>query len=428
MISSVYDYYLSTYSHKKLTRSNVHKKSELRNVYNSIIKLSRKSPLYKLDLTPDTQKYIIDLKECAIALKDAFYELDVDARDSLSLIKTKAVSSNEYLADVRYIGLNEDSYAQPVSLSVHKLATPQINTGNYLQEFKPSLEPGDYTFEISIGKDPYEFQTSIKEWDTNRSLQERIARLINNAKIGLTSEVRQSANGSTALEIMSVNTGLADSESELFKIKEAGGQLSKNFINYLGINATSTEASNANVTVNGTPRSIPMNTFPIMGQYEVTLHNISEEEEITMLSLEEDYDSLIQNIKKLADHYNNIIDVANDNSDYVNKYAFLYRELSAFSFSRKNNLDAVGLTIQNGGRMNVEESLFIQSIREGSLTETIEEIKFFKENIIGKINSVILDPAHYVNKRMVLYPHPLNPFVNPYITSIYTGMIYNGYI
>ena len=62
MIGSVYDYYLTTYASKPATRSDTHKKSELRNIYNTIVKISKKSPLYKVDVSENIQRYAIDLK------------------------------------------------------------------------------------------------------------------------------------------------------------------------------------------------------------------------------------------------------------------------------------------------------------------------------------------------------------------------------
>ena len=68
MISSVYNYYLATYGSQMVGRNDTHKKSELRDVYNSMVKSSRKTPLYKIENTERVQKYAIDLKETARAM------------------------------------------------------------------------------------------------------------------------------------------------------------------------------------------------------------------------------------------------------------------------------------------------------------------------------------------------------------------------
>ncbi len=45
MISNVYNYYLSQYATKPSSRFDSHKKSELRNVYNKMVSINRRSPL-----------------------------------------------------------------------------------------------------------------------------------------------------------------------------------------------------------------------------------------------------------------------------------------------------------------------------------------------------------------------------------------------
>lgn len=427
MISSVYTYYLSTYSHKELTRQDVHKKSELRNIYNNILKLNKSTPLYKLSITEDTQKYVIDLKENAIALKNQLKEFSADTKEYPALLKTKAVSSDESLAGVKYVGEASDEN-DLVELSVQKLASPQINTGNYLSNTKPSLAAGDYTFEIGAGGYYYEFHTSIKEGDTNESLQERVARLINKSRMGLTAEVKYASGGSSALEIRSKNTGVTDFKPQLFSITEDDTSKLKGLVKYLGMDYTSTEASNANVTVNGIARSVSANTFSILGKYEITLKRASGEGESVSISLEEDYDSVVSAAKKFVSHYNTIMDLAARSGTYVNKSTFLYQNLNDLASRQKNSLDAVGLTVQDNAHIKVEDSLLVQSIKEGSLSNTLEEISTFRNNLSARLNTITLDPMRFVNKTMISYPHPLKPFSDPYVTSIYSGMMYNGYI
>ena len=70
LIGSVYNHYLSTYGNKELTKSDVHKKSELRGVYNAIVKMNKNSPLYKVNSSKNLQKYAIDFKRECIIFKE----------------------------------------------------------------------------------------------------------------------------------------------------------------------------------------------------------------------------------------------------------------------------------------------------------------------------------------------------------------------
>ena len=54
---NVYNHYLTSYAPKGTTSFDTHKKSELRNIYNSIIKLNKESPLYLLDNSADSKEF-----------------------------------------------------------------------------------------------------------------------------------------------------------------------------------------------------------------------------------------------------------------------------------------------------------------------------------------------------------------------------------
>ena len=45
VIDNAYTYYLTTYGNRTGTRYDAHKKSELRKVYNQIVKLNKEAPL-----------------------------------------------------------------------------------------------------------------------------------------------------------------------------------------------------------------------------------------------------------------------------------------------------------------------------------------------------------------------------------------------
>ena len=62
-IDSVYNYYLTTYGSSNVSRYDAHKKSQLRDVYNRMVKLNKESPLYKISNSGDVQKFAIDIKE-----------------------------------------------------------------------------------------------------------------------------------------------------------------------------------------------------------------------------------------------------------------------------------------------------------------------------------------------------------------------------
>ena len=83
-IHSAYQYYLNTYSSFGMSRYDTHKKSQLRAVYNNIVKINKESPLYKIKYSGDVERFAIDIKEktrsiqnCLLYTSDAADEEDV---------------------------------------------------------------------------------------------------------------------------------------------------------------------------------------------------------------------------------------------------------------------------------------------------------------------------------------------------------------
>ena len=82
-IDSAYAYYASTYANKEVSRYDSHKKSDLRKIYNRIIKTNKESPLYKISNMSEAKKYAIDIKESSKAILNAVDSLLINTQAPL---------------------------------------------------------------------------------------------------------------------------------------------------------------------------------------------------------------------------------------------------------------------------------------------------------------------------------------------------------
>ena len=132
VMNTVYNNYLTTYTSKPLTKYDSHKKSELRNVYNSIVKLNKDAPWYLPTTSRDTQQYAVDLKENARGLRNTIAQLGGLEKGGL-FQKKSAYSTDENVATVSYVG-DENAVSDNPSfeLEVHSLAASQENLGLFL--------------------------------------------------------------------------------------------------------------------------------------------------------------------------------------------------------------------------------------------------------------------------------------------------------
>ena len=123
-LNTVYNHYLTTYT-PKTTRYDTHKKSELRSIYNSIVKLNKDSPLYILDSSRESREFAVSLKENARGLRNTIASLGgLDEKEMLG--KKAAYSSNEAIASVSYVGAgNITGPAPSFDIEVTALASNQ---------------------------------------------------------------------------------------------------------------------------------------------------------------------------------------------------------------------------------------------------------------------------------------------------------------
>ena len=207
VMDTMYNYYLSTYGNSTVSRYDSHKKSELRSVYNNIVKTNKESPLYKIKNSTDMQRFAIDIKEHARQINNVIASLSTGDSLKETFQKKVAVSDQENVVDVSYIGNGSDGEnTDSFTIQVKQLASAQINQGNYLRQNGTDFKPGSYSFDLTTTNNSYEFQFTVNEEDSNRDVQEKLARLFNTAKIGIQAEITENESAESALTLTSSQT------------------------------------------------------------------------------------------------------------------------------------------------------------------------------------------------------------------------------
>lgn len=428
-LNTAYNYYLTSYAPKSSTSFDTHKRSELRHVYNSIVKLNKESPLYLLNEKTDYKSFAVDLKEQARAFRNTIASLGGLNEDTL-LNKKVAYSSNEALVTAEYIGdPSAADEAQSLEIQVNSLASPQVNMGNYLPAGEPSSMAADtYSFDLNINDLNYEFQFSISPEDTNKDIQQRLSRLINNAEIGIVAEVIEDEAGNSSLKLISKQTGLSDDKPFLFHISDEHTSMASGAVEYLGIGEITRNASNAEFTINGTAHTTYANHFTIEKMYEISLTGLSESEtNVAVVGIKNDIESLRENIQTLIGGYNSFLKAASQYMQTQPGSSRLVNEISHIAAVYSSDFDRLGLHMNNKGALEMDEKQLSQASLTQDVNETFSPIKDFTNSILRKTNSVSLNPMEYADKKIVAYKNPGKNFANPYLTSAYSGMLFNGY-
>lgn len=427
--SNVYNYYMTTYAPKSSTPYDTHKKSELRSVYNSIVKMNKDAPIYILDTSKESCAFAVGMKENARELRNTIASLGNLDEDEL-LNKKAAYSSNENIASASYIGRPADSVNVPsVELEVRSLATSQVNMGNYLPGDEPvNLPASTYSFDISIDDLNYEFQFNIKPEDTNKDIQDRLTRLINNANIGIFAQVLTDGENLSGMRLESNATGLRNDRQYIFNVSDHRTSKDSGTVDYLGLDYTSVKASNADFSINGEDRTSPSNKLTIGRMYEVTLNGVgSEEGEKVSIGLKTDVESLTENINTLVNGYNSFLRAAAEYGDKQPKSNRLVHELGSIPRAYAQGLTSAGLNLNLDGTLEVDNDMIQKTAMGDNAKNAFSSVMDFTHSLVRKSNQIALDPMNYVNNIVVAYKNPGKNFATPYITSAYSGMMFNSY-
>ena len=427
VLNTVYNNYLAAYSPRQLTKYDTHKKSELRSVYNSIVKLNKDAPWYLPTTNKDTQHYAVSLKENARELHNAIAQLGGLEQDSM-FRKKSAYSTDTEVAEAAYIGSDALTSTSPeFDLEVKELATPQENLGHFLPDLATTLSPATYSFDISINDMNYEFQFNINEGDTNRQIMDRLSRLINNADIGIQANVAES-DSRYALRLTSDATGVPANKAYHFRVSDDHTSKASGVVGNMGLNYISHPADNACFLINGEERSSSSNHFTVGKLFDVQIKAVSPEDKPVHIGLKTDTESITDNINQLIGSYNSFIRSAASYLETQSRSRQLVREFSSIASHYGTSLENMGMHLQDDGILSVnDEKLQQAAASAGNDLSSFSVLKDFSSSLLRKSDQVSLNPMDYVDKKIVAYKNPGHNFISPYTTSAYSGMMFNSY-
>lgn len=429
LLSSVYNHYLTTYRPKEATQSETHKKDDLRNIYRSIVKSSQKNPVYLMNRDDHAETDAIDLKEQARALQHQLASLGEIGREK-AMSSRSAYSSNPDIVEAEYIG-DSDEEPPSFSVTVEHLATNQKNKGKGLPDSIVRLAPGNYAFNIRMGEQAYELQYAIKPGDSNKDVQDRLARLINKAGIGLDASVEKDERGNGALTLTSRKTGLPPGKFEQFSITEESESGAKGTVNYFGLNQIEQNASDAHFKINGTLHTSGSNHFTVSRTYELNLKRVSGEYGEALIGVKNKQDSLIEHVHDLVGGYNDFLDsVKGIGSGHFMTGKILNETVRAARTALDGDELPAGIMIDDEGHLSVDEEKLHEAaeIPDDKLAEQMKPVRELAQSLYSMAKGVSLDPMSYITRPIVAYKNPEKAAPpNPYITSEYSGMLFNNY-
>ncbi len=430
MINSIYNYYVTNYNPPSVTREGTHKKSELRSIYNNIVKLNKYLPLYKITVSDAVQNYAFNVKESALALNELANSFSFDEESPL-FSKKIAVTDDDSSVFAKIVDeANYDDLPEDFNVKVNTLATSQVNTGRDVISKLSGIREGSYAFTIDVNSNVYEFQFNVPEHSSSMDVQKKLANFINRSNIGIEASVETgNSEEMSKIVLKSDQTGTYDG-TLTFALSDVkiGGHSNKGIVNYYGLNNVSTYPANSSFNINGVEMESMSNTFVYDNCLEISLLNPSMDD--VHIDYEMDVNDAIDHLAEFTESYNNIINVAVNNSEDQKSSHKLYNDFYNISSVYSNELESAGMNVGSDGKISIDKSLACQSIKDGTLKELFNNDAGFIKSLTNRAKLVTLNPMEYVDKTIVTYPDPSpnsKRLPNPYVTSMYSGMLFNYY-
>ena len=428
VMQTVYNNYLTAYHRATPAgKYDTHKKSELRSIYHSIINLNKNAPIYLPVKPSEVTSFAIGIKENARELRNTIASLG-GLEESTLLTQKAASTSNRDVCDATFIGKYTPGGAIPsFTLTVESLASPQENMGKFLPVEISTLTPDTYSFDVQVGDMNYELQFTIHENETNQEIQERLARLINNAGIGIHASIIDEEN-LTSLRLTSDATGVPETHDTIFRISDTHTSKTKGAVEYLGIDYITKMPQNAQFTINGEERSALTNDFSVGNMFELHLKALTAEDEQVTVTLKNDIESLTDNVEQLAMGYNQFLAATHQYLDSHPRSSNLLNEMGQIAGTFSSAFADMGVSIAEDGSLSVNRSVLGDAIASSDdIAATFSSLKRFSHTLVQKSDAISLNPMQYIERKVVAYKHPDRNLVSPYVTSAYSGMLFNSY-
>lgn len=420
-----YNYMLESYPVKKDTKYPVSKKSELKKVYDDIVNLSRRSPLYKINLSKENQTYTIGVKESALALKSVLHEME---NSEVSGFTSKTVTvSDERVLSAQLLSEQTDGLPKVIELQVNALAAVQINRGRELLNTSRGLPPGEYRFRAKIGDENYSLSYVQEDRQENINTLTRMADYLNQNLSGINAMVdKGSSKDYSRLTIVSDLSGRFGDKRFSFEDTDI---YQEGVVDYFGMNRMDKAPNLAWFELNGVDKQTATNTFTLENSLRISLNSTSEKP--VTVKIVPDREKILTAVDSVLDTYNGLIRLAKDRtlgSKEHYRAGKLINEMKGLEQIYHDELEACGLKASEDGTLSLEEPLASQAAEDGGLESLFTRNNGFITRLLDKAENIAINPMEYLDKTIVTYPNnEKNTYRNPYVTSMYSGLFFNSY-
>ena len=178
--------------------------------------------------------------------------------------------------------------------------------------------------------------------------------------------------------------------------------------------------------MDGVERHTLSNEFTMGKCLKISLREASEDD--IMINFYPDGNRIMGSLQKIAEAYNFMLDSSQEFAKVASYNLKLANDIQSTIRPFKPELESCGFVFNDNNRILFDKALVLQSVNDGSLRELFLRTSPFVQTMAGKAYEIKINPMEYIDKLMGTYPDFSKPSEGfSYITSLYSGLIFNYY-
>ena len=184
--------------------------------------------------------------------------------------------------------------------------------------------------------------------------------------------------------------------------------------------------SSASFEWNGETKETLSNTFVLGRALEVSMY--APGDQAAQISYVPDSDKIIEGVYGIVKSYNKLVENTSTYHSETGQNSKLVREYQNLLKPYMSEMESCGIAFDDTGRMKLDESLAAQAALDGDMEKLVGKDSSLNRRLLKKNEQVKLNPMDYIEKKIVSYPdYGRPPKGYAYITSLYSGMLFNYY-
>lgn len=423
---SVYNNLIQGHVMMRQTRFDTHKRSELKDIYQRIRKMNVDQPFYKVDFDSKTQTYTLGVKDKALELSAQLKELGSD--EGTNVFDQKAlISDAPELVSVESLDGSNVNDLEDFEVEVESLSEPQVNTGRFLPSSDMNLAAGQYTFTVGVEDSFYSFQFNVAAGSTNKELQSKLSDFINKTKVGLSARVITKGTTS-AMEIRSKANGTKNPDGISFEFEDTKKPDDSLYgiVRHFGLDRVASPAVNTAFRVNGVYMETSEREYVLNNGIKIDFHGTTDKP--TKISLVVDDAPVAEKVSGFVDRFNSFLDFVREGAKERRSSKKLLFEMNNVLERYKGQFAEIGLKVNDDGKFEADNEAMVTAIRNGSMEKFFGPESNATAGLLRRLADVTINPMDYIDKTVITYPNTAvrQPY-SPYVTSVYSGLMYNNY-